>query len=65
MKTPPHFIEWFESNDPDAQEFCRRMKHGEAGNPENPWIAARMAFEAGIKAGKDAAADRLAELVRS
>lgn len=59
------FTAWQESNDPDAHEFLRRMEKGEKGNPENPWIAARLAFEAGVKAGKDLAAERLAKLVRS
>lgn len=59
------FIAWQDSNDRDAHEFLRRMKAGEAGNPENPWIAARLAFEAGVKAGKEIAIVKLAAVVRT
>jgi hypothetical protein len=60
MKTPTTFYEWC---DTEPKEFLERMEAGETGNRENPWIAARYAFEAGVRAGEEIAARRLTEVI--
>jgi hypothetical protein len=58
--TPKTFIDWVETN---PREFNERIEAGEKGNRQNPMIAARMAFNAGIHAGLAIAARRMAEVV--
>ena len=41
----------------------KRIDAGEKGNRENPMIASRIAFDAGVQAGLVIATRRLAELV--
>jgi hypothetical protein len=60
MKRPTSFTKWLETR---PQDFIDRIEAGEAGNKENPMIAARLAFEAGIRAGKILACQVLVETV--
>lgn len=59
------FQEWCTTaSTPEAAQFRSRMKHGESGNPENPWIAAELAYEAGRLAGVNDACDRMVEFLK-
>lgn len=60
MSRATTFIKWIETN---PKEFIDRIEAGEAGNKQNPMIAARLAFDAGIRAGKILASERLIETV--
>ena len=57
------FFTWRDSDAHEAKQFRRRMTAGETGNPENPEIAAGIAYKAGIEEGKRQAALILSELV--
>lgn len=54
------FHEWLAT---DPKEFQDRMAAGEAGNRNNPMIAARIAFDAGLRAGLTIAAHRQIETI--
>lgn len=60
MKQLTTFSEWLDTK---PKEFLDRIDAGEAGNKQNPMIAARMAFDAGKRAGLTIAAHRLIEVV--
>jgi len=57
---PTTFVEWYETG---PKEFIERIEAGESGNKQNPMIAARIAFDAGKRAGLVIAAHRLIETV--
>lgn len=57
---PTEFTDWLATK---PKEFLDRIDAGEAGNKQNPMIAARMAFDAGKRAGLTIAAHRLIEVV--
>lgn len=57
------WYEWIASDRPDAQGCQSRLTHGEAGNPENPAIAAHLAYDAGVRAGLQLAAERLTTVI--
>ena len=57
------FYEWRESDCHEAEMFRMRIKAGETGNSNNPMMAAKRAYAAGIKEGKRLAAERLIKLV--
>lgn len=57
---PTTFIEWLETQ---PKEFLLRIEAGELGNKQNPMIAARIAFDAGKRAGLTIASHRLIEVV--
>lgn len=57
---PTTFHGWLETQ---PKDFLDRIEAGEAGNKQNPMIAARLAFEAGVRAGKILASERLIETV--
>jgi len=54
------FQQWIETK---PRDFWERIDAGEKGNRENPMIASRLAFDAGVQAGLVIATRRLAELV--
>jgi hypothetical protein len=56
------FHEWEESASPEAKRFRERIEAEEQGNPYNPMLAARMAYEAGIAEGRRLAADAIAKI---
>lgn len=60
MRRPTTFTKWLETN---PKDFLDRIEAGEAGNKQNPMIAARLAFEAGSRDGKILASERLIEIV--
>lgn len=43
----------------DIETFKRRMEYGDAGNTDNKWIAASIAYDAGIQEGLRRAAARI------
>ena len=60
------FQEWLKttgSEHSDIETFKRRMEYGDAGNPDNKWIAAGIAYEAGIQEGKRLALQQLALVI--
>jgi hypothetical protein len=58
---PTSFHEWYETK---PYYFMERIEAGEAGNKNNPIIAAKYAFEAGIQAGLELASQHLASVLR-
>jgi hypothetical protein len=56
------FPDWAESDLYDAKKFRERIEAGEQGNPYNPMMAARMAYEAGIAEGRRLAAEAIAKI---
>lgn len=57
------WYEWSVSDQPDAREYRIRLTHGEAGNPENPAFASQLAYDAGMRAGLQLAAQRITRVV--
>lgn len=57
------FEEWAESNDYYPNQFRERLEAGEKGNKLNPWLAANLAYKAGINEGKRLASERIAKLI--
>lgn len=55
------FVDWIKT--PSADECKSRLEAGEKGNEHNPWLAAGLAYEGGIKEGKRQAAEILEKLI--
>jgi hypothetical protein len=57
------WYEWIESDETSAKEYRSRIAAGLA-NPENPQLAAHLAFDAGVNAGIVLAAERLLKVMQ-
>jgi len=60
------FAEWINtsgSEHSDIESFKQRMEIGDAGNPDNKWIAASYAYNAGIQEGLRLAAERMRTVI--
>lgn len=60
------FQQWLETTGTehsDIETFKRRMEYGDAGNRDNKWIAAGIAYQAGIHEGERLALQRLAQTI--
>lgn len=56
------WYEWSASDHPDAREYRSRLAHDDTGNPKNTMIAARMVYDAGVRASLQLAAERLTKV---
>lgn len=57
------FREWIQSNEVDAVQYRRRIEAGEAGYHGNPEIAAKYAYDAGIREGLGLAIARITAII--
>lgn len=60
-----NFYEWRDSGSDSAERFKERIRSGEKGNPDNPQLAAILAFDEGVREGKRRASEALINLINS